>query len=289
MRAYAGFETDRYIGRSRSSWVDPGWRALLVQEFEHVAGADELVLPPAADRHLWLITEGSGALHVDTGDGWQPAPIADGHVAMAVPGRPTRIRYAAARPMRSIHVHLPAETAERAEAELGTGARAPIAALDERDSVLFRAVLRSLALKARQGADELYAQSAAEFLAAHLATRAGSDASDPLKPTLSRVDARAREAIAFMRDRLGEPLRLADIADAVSLSSYHFLRVFKQATGTTPGRYLIRLRIEEAKRLLDRGLTVGEVARRCGFAGSAHLSAVFLRETGLRPSAYRDR
>ncbi|MFJ3639714.1 NAD(P)-binding domain-containing protein [Streptomyces sp. NPDC090108] len=100
--------------------------------------------------------------------------------------------------------------------------------------------------------------------------------------------AAVRKAVAIMRDRLAEPLTLADIAAEVHLSVYHFLRVFRLATGETPYRYLTHLRIALAQRLLaDSTLTIKQIAERCGFSGPGPLSAAFLRHSGVRPSVYR--
>ncbi|WP_212735361.1 helix-turn-helix domain-containing protein [Herbidospora galbida] len=69
---------------------------------------------------------------------------------------------------------------------------------------------------------------------------------------------------------------------------YHFVRVFREATGETPHRYLTRLRIEQARRLLSTSpLSIEQIAPRCGFASPGALSSAFLRHTGVRPSAYR--
>ena len=93
-------------------------------------------------------------------------------------------------------------------------------------------------------------------------------------------------AVVFMRARLERQVTVAELAGLAGLSPYHFLRVFKRATGHTPHRYLTLLRIGEAKRLLEGGSTVTQAAQRCGFYSTAHLSAVFLRETGVRPSRW---
>lgn len=100
---------------------------------------------------------------------------------------------------------------------------------------------------------------------------------------------RVRAAVAFMRERLAEPITLGDLAGEVHLSVYHFVRVFRDATGQTPHRLLTGLRIDEAKRLL-RGtdLPIARIASRCGFADSGALSAAFLRHTAMRPSVYRN-
>lgn len=93
-------------------------------------------------------------------------------------------------------------------------------------------------------------------------------------------------AVAYLRDQLERPVTVAELAGVARLSPYHFLRVFKRATGHTPHRYLTLLRIAEVKRLLAGGVTVTRAAQRCGFYSTAHLSAVFLRETGVRPSRW---
>jgi AraC family transcriptional regulator len=97
-----------------------------------------------------------------------------------------------------------------------------------------------------------------------------------------------RKAIELMRDNLQAPLTLADIAGEVWLSVYHFLRVFKAATGQTPRRYLTSLRVQAARQhLAQSNILISEVARLCGFSSPAQLSAVFIRETGVSPSTYR--
>lgn len=93
-------------------------------------------------------------------------------------------------------------------------------------------------------------------------------------------------AVVYMQDRMGRPVTVTELAGVAKFSPYHFLRVFKRATGHTPHRYLTLLRIAEVKRLLERGVTVGQAAQRCGFYSTAHLSAVFFRETGVRPSRW---
>ncbi|KOU37835.1 helix-turn-helix domain-containing protein [Streptomyces sp. WM6378] len=92
-----------------------------------------------------------------------------------------------------------------------------------------------------------------------------------------------RAGIAVMRDRLADPLTLTELAAGV----HHFIRVLRDATGQTPHRFLTRLRIERAQRLLtETDLTIGQVAQRCGFANPGSLSTTFPAHgggTSLRP------
>ncbi|MFK4066310.1 helix-turn-helix domain-containing protein [Streptomyces sp. NPDC029674] len=248
--------------------------------------ADDMELPAAADLHLVLPVAGRAAMETRRDGRTTRHTWAPGRLEMGIPDRPILRRYRAAGPMRSVQIHIPRDTVETVAAQLGGRAvdyEALAASLAAGDPVIEEAV-RALG-SPDEAAGDLYAESAAAFLTVHLLTRhAGGTASR----TPAREDARVGAAVAMMRDRLAEPVTLAEIAGEVHLSVYHFVRVFKAATGVTPYRYLTRLRVEEAKRLL-RGtdLPIARIASRCGFAGPGALSAAFLRQTGSRPSDYR--
>jgi len=96
------------------------------------------------------------------------------------------------------------------------------------------------------------------------------------------------QAIAYARTHYHKPLRLADVARAVSLSPGYLSRIFTDRTGTSFRRYLIWLRIEAAKLLLrDTMLTVGEIAERVGYMDGNHFSVRFKQEMGMSPHVYR--
>jgi AraC family transcriptional regulator len=285
LRPYTGFETDRFVRRTFCSWADAGWRSLLVQRFEHVPVAEELALPAAADLHLVLPVSGRAELETRAGgravrDRWLP-----GRVQLGLPHQAVVRRYRGDAEMRSVQVHIPRDTVDSAVARLGGDVpdfEAMAASVAAGDPLLEEAVR---ALGSPGTADDLYAETAAAFLATHLLTRHGRLRTG----SPGREDARVRAAVAFLRERLAEPVTLADLADEVHLSVYHLVRVFRTATGQTPHRFLTELRVEEAKRLL-RGtdLALDRIAPRCGFATAGALSAAFARHVGTRPSAYRN-
>ena len=81
---------------------------------------------------------------------------------------------------------------------------------------------------------------------------------------------------------------MAEIARQAGLSAFHFVRVFKAATGETPHRYLSAMRVQAARRHLEKStLPVSEIAYLCGFGSPAHLSTAFTRHLGISPTAYR--
>lgn len=79
-----------------------------------------------------------------------------------------------------------------------------------------------------------------------------------------------------------------EIADIFSLSSRHFVRRFRETTGQSVHQFIKQAKVRQAKTLLmDRKLSIKEVAHRMGFASHANFSDSFLRQTGERPGAFR--
>jgi transcriptional regulator GlxA family with amidase domain len=96
--------------------------------------------------------------------------------------------------------------------------------------------------------------------------------------------------VDVMKKNLHHPLEVAELADAVHLSPTHLRRLFKKETGTSLGRYLRQLRLQQAKQLLATTyLSVKEVASRVGISGVSHFVRDFQTEQGIPPAKYRAR
>lgn len=99
---------------------------------------------------------------------------------------------------------------------------------------------------------------------------------------------RLSRVLACVEARLGERLRVSELAREASMSPFHFARMFKLATGHSPHQYIMLRRIEHAKQLLGATtLPIAQVARRVGFRTQAHFSGVFSRYAGVTPKGYR--
>jgi AraC family transcriptional regulator len=79
----------------------------------------------------------------------------------------------------------------------------------------------------------------------------------------------------FLRARLSDELRLADLAELTHLSAGHFIKAFRQTAGCTPWQYVLDLRLESAAALLREGVLADDVARRVGLTSSTRLSRLF--------------
>jgi AraC-like DNA-binding protein/ligand-binding sensor protein len=82
-------------------------------------------------------------------------------------------------------------------------------------------------------------------------------------------------------------ITIHELAEAVHLSCGHLSRVFRRTTGMTLEQFLIRQRVELAKRaLLDPRFNVAEVAERCGFCNPAYFASVFKRYVKCTPREF---
>jgi transcriptional regulator GlxA family with amidase domain len=72
------------------------------------------------------------------------------------------------------------------------------------------------------------------------------------------------------------------------MSRSAFAATFRQLTGVSPMRYVIRCRLGRAASCLsDGGLSVAEIARRTGYDSESAFTKAFTRQFGMPPSAYR--
>ncbi|WP_449542569.1 helix-turn-helix domain-containing protein [Enterobacter ludwigii] len=91
-----------------------------------------------------------------------------------------------------------------------------------------------------------------------------------------------------MHEELAHPFDLARLAGLAELSEFHFSRVFKQSTGLSPSHYFIRLRMEEARRLLSETEdSMISIALTVGYNSPSHFAAIFRKHTGISPSQCR--
>ena len=81
---------------------------------------------------------------------------------------------------------------------------------------------------------------------------------------------------------------LDQICHLEGLSKSTLLRAFTKSKGVTPYSYLQNIRIGEAKKLLEQGLTPVEAALQTGFSDQSHFTNYFNRYIGLAPGVYRE-
>lgn len=90
----------------------------------------------------------------------------------------------------------------------------------------------------------------------------------------------------YIETHIAHPITLETLARQAGLSPYYFTRVFKDAIGLPPYRYVLHKRIEFACARRDE-LSIESVALACGFSDNAQFSKQFKKIRGVPPSVYR--
>jgi len=93
-----------------------------------------------------------------------------------------------------------------------------------------------------------------------------------------------------IRRRIGEPLRIDQLARRVAMSERTFMRRFRAATGHSPADWIARERVDRARELLEStALPIESIAARCGFGTATTMRHHFRRKIGVSPAGYRNR
>ncbi|WP_069648871.1 response regulator transcription factor [Caloranaerobacter ferrireducens] len=95
---------------------------------------------------------------------------------------------------------------------------------------------------------------------------------------------RAKE---YIYKNYNRDIKLEDVAEEVSVSPYYFSKLFKKEMGKNFIDFLTELRIEEAKKKLDTGMSIKAVARYIGYNDPNYFSRVFKKITGMNPKSYQ--
>ncbi|MDG0791823.1 AraC family transcriptional regulator [Cohnella ginsengisoli] len=95
----------------------------------------------------------------------------------------------------------------------------------------------------------------------------------------------------FLKDNFDRDLNLEDISRQFNFNPSYLTKIFIKYMGEPPSKYVITLRIQEAKRLLagEPDWTVKQIGERVGYPDPYYFSRIFKQVTGLTPSEYRSR
>jgi transcriptional regulator GlxA family with amidase domain len=99
----------------------------------------------------------------------------------------------------------------------------------------------------------------------------------------STADGAFSDLSVWLESKLGEPIKVADMARRVAMSERTFHRKFAAATGVTPSKYVESLRLERAKRYLELNERVKAVAARVGFKSESAFRTAFRAQFGITP------
>ncbi len=94
-------------------------------------------------------------------------------------------------------------------------------------------------------------------------------------------------ACRYMESHLNEPISRDEVAQVVYLTSPYFSSLFRKVTGMTYSDYLVDLRVRHAMKLLEKKLSIREVAEAVGYRNMKYFNRIFKSKVGYLPSEYR--
>lgn len=254
-----------------------------------------VVVPAVPEPMLVWIVSGEAVVEERPLEGrWRAVPVRQGDFYLTTSPAPVEMRWrrTGAAPFCVMHVYVGLPLLARVVKELAGEGLARFALREvsgERDIVL-GSLLQALhgALSGPVPATASFMQGVAQAITAHVVAHYACATGNRVTVRGGLPASKLRRVVDAMRAGLAEPFDLAQLAALAGLSPFHFSRVFKQATGMAPSRYFVRLRVDEARRLLcapER--SVVDVALAVGYGSPGHFARVFRELTGDTPSAWR--
>lgn len=97
-----------------------------------------------------------------------------------------------------------------------------------------------------------------------------------------------KEAADYIAKHYSEDITLTEVAENIHLNPSYLSSLFKQVTGSSFKEYLNKVRVEEAKSLLEHtDYSILEIAVACGYSDQSYFTKVFKKTTGITPKQYR--
>ena len=194
-------------------------------------------------------------------------------------------------PVETSHVYIPDRRLQAAAAQITGGGRVELVGRVGFEDPSAARILELLSREVpnQEPSARLFVDQAIDLLCIHLVRAHSSFAALALEaPRGGLADWQLRRVTQYMREHLAEEIGLDELAALVNLSRFHFCTAFRKATGQTPHNWLMILRIEEARRLLETpALAVTDVALAVCYQTPSSFAAAFRKLVGTTPSAYR--
>lgn len=258
---------------------------------------ERLGIPAVSEPYLIWVISGEGEIYDrENGGPWVRSLVKKGSFFLTTGGEPYDCRWKTLtpKPFELMHVVLGLPLMRRAYEEVyGIDAThaMPRDVSGGEDNQL-NALMEQLRMELlRRNASKLLVSGIAQAIAILLVrnysalTQQSAATGSPSLPGF-----KLRQITEWMSRNAADEFDLAKLSEIAGMSKFHFHRLFKKATGATPAKYHLDLRMNMARKLLrETQKNVVDIALEVGYANPSHFARIFRRENGLSPSDYRRR
>ena len=297
-------QTSRHQGQSKltapllvQSSKTLGWQDIEAQTYLEPEHLESWIDPVTPDITLMLLTRGSMRLVEQDCDSCKGFHIRQGDLLLkpaATVAPPLRWQSQSSEPLQTLRLRLSYALFCRTIEELADRDPARVTLVEcagFQDQLLLQVGLAlGKELESPSISGSVYAQTAAHMLAVHLVRYYTVEPITIQKRWQGLTTQQIQRVTDYIQAHLIQALTLEELAQQIGFSPYHFARLFRQATGESPHQFIVRLRVEQAQRLLkNTDLPITQVATDCGFAHQSHLTQAFKRYVTMTPKAFRQR
>jgi AraC family transcriptional regulator len=194
------------------------------------------------------------------------------------------------KPAERIILNLEPNLLQQASPENNKGREVALINQAGRQDAQVEYILRALEADLQDGlpGGKLFGESLLCALAVHLQRSYGVAPPRGMKPGNGLPRIRLNRVIEYIEARLDREIALSALAQIAGMSPHYFCELFKQSVNVSPYQYVLRRRIEHAKKVLEEpGVTVFEAAMRSGFSDQSQFTKIFRRVVGVTPTSYR--
>ena len=266
------------------------WDTLRVEHRQVPSGAYNPVTSSCTE--LVIILSGQGTVR-RTGDGQRQQRVALPGSSWLVPAGTHETQLELDAPLECLHLFMPASLLERsalADYDIDPDRTRLAYAAAVADPVMAQlgGTLRAFMCGGGRHDDRIFCDGIRTAVAARLMGHYTVDrwSAPPPAPTLDHR--RLKRVLEFIEAHLADALSLDDLAGQACLSPFHFARLFREAMGVPPYRYVSERRVEAAKAMLaGDGSSLAQIALDTGFGSQASFTRVFGKATGMTPGQHR--
>lgn len=267
---------------------EAGWEGISVRGYKYAAS--DVPVPPMRDYMIVAYRRGATPMHRRFDSRWSHEDLVPGDVSLLTRASESHWRWPEA--IEVVHLYLTQEAVSTVCAQVFDRDIDDVALRDilKADDPVIHRIAMQIAAEAATGGigTRLLVESLSAQLIVRLIRRHAEVIFRSPGATGGLSPLQVQAIRDYVQDHIAENISLAQLAAAVSLSSYHFARQFRAATGYGPHEFVVCQRVERAKRLLSHSrMAICDIALDCGFCDQAHLTRVFKRRLGTTPRRYR--
>ncbi|MBV9273173.1 MAG: helix-turn-helix transcriptional regulator [Verrucomicrobia bacterium] len=271
------------------------WSGLFVRRYRFPRVVDGFLVPATAEPLIAAVIAGSAEFQErEVGGAWLTHQVRRGDLFVTRSTTPYELRWRSplGAELDVIHIHIPGDECLAAFEILYPGKSYEVEVTeffgrDETLAYLSFACAEMLSAGTTAGSQQV--RAIAHLFAIHLGEKYTNIAARKSDYRGGLPITRLRKIQDYVRAHLTEDISIETLAELAELSSFHFCRVFKQATGMTPLQFVTRERMLKAQRLIrETPRSLIEIGLEVGYTSPSYFAQAFRRAVGKSPSGFRN-